>query len=271
MYNIALQLYSVRDFCEKNLNDCLSQVSNMGFNAVELYSTFNLEAEELKAKCDHYNLSICSAHVSLNMLNKKNIYDTLKYHKKIGNSVLVIPNINTFSFGYKYLKLINFFFKKNWNPKIKRSLDDWSTAINQINEVYKIVRDEGMELGYHNHQEEFIDLGNNICPWDLLNEYLDPGVFFQLDIGNLYSSGTDIIKTFNSSSHEIRSVHCKPFSKNKEIPVIGSDDIDWVSIAQYLKTYEVIEWYIIETDSLAGNTLQNSSNNLESLLRLIRS
>lgn len=140
----------------------MSQVSNIGFNAIELYSTFNLEAKELKAKCDHYNLSIRSAHVSLNMLNKKNINDTLKYHKEIGNSVLVIPNINTFPFGYKYLRIIKNFLLKNLNPKIKRNLDEWITAIDLINKVYKIIRDEGMQLGYHNHQEEFIDLGNNI-------------------------------------------------------------------------------------------------------------
>ncbi len=271
MHKIALQLYSVRDFCEQNLNDCLSQVSNIGFNAIELYSTFNLEAKELKEKCDYYSLSICSSHVSLDMLNKRNIKNTLRYHKKIGNRVLVIPNINTFPFGYKYLRLIKDNIFGSWRPKRIRSLDDWRNAINQINEVYNIVQGEGMQLGYHNHREEFVDLASNICPWDLLNEYLNPGIFFQLDIGNLYSSGKDIIKTFNDSSHKIRSVHCKPFSKNKEVAVIGSDDIDWINIAQYLATNQEIEWYIIETDTLVGNTLDNSRSNLESLLRLTRS
>ena len=55
---IGLQLFSVKDFMEKDVEATLKAVSEMGYECVEFAGYFGKTAEEIKALCDMLGVEI---------------------------------------------------------------------------------------------------------------------------------------------------------------------------------------------------------------------
>ena len=60
---IGLQVYSVRDFAEKDTYDTFKQIKEMGYDGVELAGTYGKSVSEIKAMLDEVGLELVSAHV----------------------------------------------------------------------------------------------------------------------------------------------------------------------------------------------------------------
>ena len=58
----GLQLYSVRDLAEKNLEKALRQVSALGYQFVEFAGFFGHSAEEVKRMLDENGLTVSGTH-----------------------------------------------------------------------------------------------------------------------------------------------------------------------------------------------------------------
>ena len=54
---IGLQLFSVKDFMEKDVEATLKAVSEMGYECVEFAGYFDKSAEEMKALCEKPSLT----------------------------------------------------------------------------------------------------------------------------------------------------------------------------------------------------------------------
>ena len=62
-FPIALQLYSVRDLLEKDLEGGLKQVKELGYDGVELAGLYDHTAAEVKEILDRVGIQAVSAHV----------------------------------------------------------------------------------------------------------------------------------------------------------------------------------------------------------------
>ena len=65
---IGLQLYSVRNDCEKDLPAVLEAVAKMGYKGVEFAGYYGRKADELRKLLDKNNLVCCGTHTGLNTL-----------------------------------------------------------------------------------------------------------------------------------------------------------------------------------------------------------
>ena len=66
---IAIQLYGVRDFMEKDAKETLRQIAAMGYDGIEpCGGSYGMDPKDFRALCDELGLKIISAHVSYNML-----------------------------------------------------------------------------------------------------------------------------------------------------------------------------------------------------------
>ena len=70
---IALQVYSVRDFAEKDFKGTMEKVKAMGYEGVELAGLYGHNAVELKKILDEVGLAFISAHVPLTELEKDEV------------------------------------------------------------------------------------------------------------------------------------------------------------------------------------------------------
>lgn len=190
--NYGLQLYSVRDSMEKDVNATLKAVAEMGYKQVEFAGFFGHSAEDIKAMLDHYGLVCCSTHTGCNEIFD-HLEDTVKYHKIIGNKNLIIPS--------------------GWIDT-KEHLDHF---IDGINRVQPILEAEGIALHFHNHSGEFMANQDGQIPHTELEKRTH--ILFQLDTFWVFNAGLDPVATIERLKHRVKTIHLKD-----GIPAAKSED-----------------------------------------------
>lgn len=151
---VGIQLFSVRDYMEKDFAGTLKELKKMGYDAVEFAGLFDYTAKEVKAMCEAAGLVPVSAHVGRGVI-MADVEKVIGDYAEIGCKYVAIP---------------------------------WASADNDLagSKGYdaflrdlKIIAAEcdkyGMKLLYHNHDFEFAKIdGKNIL--DILYEDTAPDV-----------------------------------------------------------------------------------------------
>ena len=88
---IALQLYSLRDDCGKDLPGTLVAVGKLGYQAVEFAGYYGRNAQQLRKLLDESDLKCCGTHTGLDTLLGDNLQRTIEFHKTLGNKFLIVP------------------------------------------------------------------------------------------------------------------------------------------------------------------------------------
>ena len=78
----GLQLYSVRDFTQKDLAYTLKKVAEIGYKYVEFAGFFGHSAEEVKAMLNEYGLVVSGTHSSLKELDEEELISVVEAHCK---------------------------------------------------------------------------------------------------------------------------------------------------------------------------------------------
>ena len=87
---IALQLYSVRDFAEKDFKSVLEKVKEMGYEGVEFAGLNDCSPEEVRDMLNTVGLEPVSAHIPIPVL-VENPAGVIADYKKIGCRFIAIP------------------------------------------------------------------------------------------------------------------------------------------------------------------------------------
>lgn len=169
MVNYGIQMYSLRDMTEHDLEGALRIVSALGYHAVEFAGFFGHSAEEVAAMLDRYHLVISSTHTNWRELTPDHLAETIRYHKTIGNPNIILPGGD---FG---------------------TTEKMDAFIDLLNDVQPKLAAEGIALGYHNHAHEFVPNSWGI----LIHHELEKRtrVEFQIDTYWAYVAGIDPIET----------------------------------------------------------------------------
>ena len=70
---VVLQLFSKRDYMEKDMDAALKKVKVLGYDYVELAGYFGKSAEEIRAILDKYDLKCISVHQGLDFYDEKGV------------------------------------------------------------------------------------------------------------------------------------------------------------------------------------------------------
>ena len=106
-FKVGLQLYSVRDAMEKDMDATLKAVKEMGYDYVEFAGYFGKTAEEVKALLDKYELKAISVHQATDLFEKEG-KAAVDYLNTIGVEYSAIP-------WYDKNELYN-----NWDETVKK-------------------------------------------------------------------------------------------------------------------------------------------------------
>jgi sugar phosphate isomerase/epimerase len=144
--SVVLQLYTVRDFAEKDVKGTLKQVKEMGYDTVELAGMYGMEAAGFKALLDEAGLRALSAHVSLGEF-ESGIDACVKRYKEVGCDYIAIP----------------------WMPPdLFSDAAELDKVLGKIKEIGGICKDNGVTLLYHNHDFEFKKMADGMYGLDYL-------------------------------------------------------------------------------------------------------
>ena len=132
-FKIGLQLYSVRDHMEKNVEETLKKVAEIGYKYVEFAGFYDYEADEMKKMLDKYGLNAISVHQVYTGILEKPEY-MVNYFKTLGIKYCAMP----------------------WMPRdSQKGTPKFDGIIEDFKKVGKLLKDNGIQFLYHNHDFEF--------------------------------------------------------------------------------------------------------------------
>ncbi|MBE5819030.1 MAG: sugar phosphate isomerase/epimerase [Clostridiales bacterium] len=135
---IAVQLYSVRDAMAADFEGTLKQIKEMGYDGVEFAGLFGKDPAYIKALCAELGLVPISAHVAYAEM-MADIEGTMSAYETIGCKFIVIP-----------------YMTEEYRPDGA----EFDKACEDMKILGKAAKDHGLTLLYHNHDFEFVKLGD---------------------------------------------------------------------------------------------------------------
>jgi len=116
--------------------------------------------------------------------------------------------------------------------------DRWKRMAGELTEIGRKLKADGIAFGYHNHNFEFVKVGDR-TGFDILVAESDPAyVAFELDVGWAAAAGHDPTALFAKHSGRYTAMHVKdikastaPNNALKMDPTeVGSGRLDWKTI-----------------------------------------
>ncbi len=221
---VGLQLYSVRNECQKDFPGTVSAIGKMGYAGVEFAGYYGRDAKALREILDGAGLKCCGTHTGLDTLLGDNLAKTIEFNKILGNEFLIVPSL----------------------PENRRkSVEAWKETAQLFNELAAKVKPAGMRVGYHNHSVEFKPVDGK-TPWDIFYDNTNKDVVIQFDTGNAMEGGGEAMVYLPKHPGRVASIHAKGFSKANPKAIIGEDEMPWKDIFKECETRGGTEWYIVE-------------------------
>ena len=227
---LACQLYSVHRSMAKDFEGTVREVAKAGYEGVEFYGGLKTwTAEQINAVIKETGLKICGWHSSIDDFSAENIKSTIAFHKAIGNVSVVVPGLPA---------------------EMTATAAAWHKTAERFNEIVKVLKEEGMYTGYHNHFTEFTPVDGEI-PWDILATETDPAFALQIDNGNAMSGGADPMVYLKKYPGRARTFHFKPYSKANGFDVTPTvdDDVPYEETIAELVRQNATEWVIAEYET----------------------
>jgi sugar phosphate isomerase/epimerase len=231
---IALQLFSVRSDCERDLQGTLKAIAEMGYDGVDFAGYYGFPANEIRKMMDDLGLKAAGCHTGLSTLSGDELQKTVEFNQILGNRFLIVP----------------------WIPEEQRNTRDaWLRTADFFNSIAELLEPEGMYTGYHNHHIEFSPINDDI-PWDLFFSHTHPRVVHQIDTGNAIHGGGSPEYFLARFPGRSLTVHLKEYSATNDKALIGEGDTNWGAVFQLCETIGGTEWYIVEQESYAYPPLE---------------
>ncbi len=225
---IGLQLYTVRDAMERDVEATLARVATIGFREVEFAGYFGRQPAQIRALLTRNGLTAPSAHIAYETIIKGQWDQVLDEALAVGHKYVVVA----------------------WIDEDQRpTLDAWKRVAERLNTAAESAKRRGLLLGYHNHSYEFDRLEGQ-TPYDLLLANTDPTlVLLEMDLYWVTKGGRDPLDYFARWPGRIRLVHLKD-SKGPPHHVmteVGAGVIPWARILGRHRQAG-IEHYFVEHD-----------------------
>lgn len=235
----GLQLYSVRDFTEKDLASTLEKVAKIGYRYVEFAGFFGHSAEEVKAMLEVNGLKVSGTHSSLQDLDN-DFAATVKYHHAIGNTNYIIPGAP-------------------WNTAAE--LDE---TIAKLNKYKPMLAAEGITLAYHNHDGEFKPNKDGLIAHEEMQKRTD--VDFEIDTYWAFAAGRDPIQVITDLKDRVHVIHLKDGDRNKVGYPLGDGEAPVAAIRE--RAIELGMMMVVESENLKPDGISEVTRCFDYLMSL---
>jgi len=245
---------------DTTLEQCLNEASKAGFSGIEFGGKFSRNSKELIPKLEKENLELCSGWYGAKLLINepkdefKLMRSQLNLFKDCNAPCMVFAEITNSIQGNPAISLSK-------RPKLTE--DDWSKLTSRMNEISKMMMDEGMPLAYHHHMGTVIE---NESETIRLIENTNDDVKLLIDTGHMLFAQGNFVKLAENFSERLIHVHCKDIRKevldeslkndstfrqaflDGAFTVPGDGCIDYVPFLKVLKNKNYNGWLVVEAE-----------------------
>lgn len=210
---VGLQLYSIRDAMAADVSGSLKKVSDLGYKYVELASYsdgkfYGFAPAEFRKMVNDHGMEVLSSHTNVEAAgvtldNAKIMADA---HAELGIKYCVQP----------------------WVEEVNRNIEAYKKMVGDMNEIGRIMKDVGIQLGYHNHNFEFDNIDGIVPYYDLFMPEMDADLItMEIDLYWVSKAGQDPVEMFNKYPGRFQLFHLKDMSTRQDAPYfdVVKDDI----------------------------------------------
>jgi len=219
---VGFQVWTVRENLQKDFAGTLKRMASLGFETVEMCSPpgydfkslLNITAKEMKKTMNDAGLTCPSCHYGFEEL-RNNLDERIAFALEVGQTQMILS-----SFG----------ISKN------ATMDDWRRAADELNKIGIKAKSAGIQMGYHNHNNEFAKI-NEVLIYEELMKTFDPAyVKMQFQVA-VITMGYKAADYFRKYPGRFISAHLADFAadKKQQVPV-GKGIVDWKEFFAALPT-----------------------------------
>jgi len=279
---IGIQLYTLGDLMTKDPGGTLKEVSKIGYRTVELAGYLGKTPAQLKTAFDTAGLKCTSAHVGLarGSATEPKLLDDLgrlaaDMHV-IGAAHVICPAMSAPA-DIKLTPNAGEGFRVITRVAQAMTEDHWKRMAGEFNDIGRKLKSEGIAFGYHNHNMEFVKVGER-TGFDILIAETDPAlVAFELDIGWAAAGGLDPVAMFNKNQGRYFLAHIKDIKASTQPNInvqmdpteVGSGRLDWKTILPAAYKAGVRKFFVEQEAPFAFPRLESAAKGFAYLNGLI--
>ncbi|MDF2645326.1 MULTISPECIES: sugar phosphate isomerase/epimerase [unclassified Paenibacillus] len=241
---IGLQLYTLRDDMEKDLEGTLRHVAKLGYEGVEFAGYYGKPAAELKQLLDELGLKAFGSHVSLERF-RKDLQGELDYLKTIGAKYAICPYVGA---------------------EERESADQWKALIAECQAIAVETNKQGLQFLYHNHDFEFHYKVNDEFVFDaMFAKTGEDAINVEMDVCWVQFAGQDPLAYIAKYAGRLPLLHFKDFTKDAEGKLVTLElGLGDVPLEKVIKAAEQagVEWLVVEQDHCQKPPLTSVENSL---------
>ena len=240
---IALQLYTVRDVLEKDLDAGLAQIAEMGYQFVELAGLYGHSAEDFKALLDKHSLAAVSAHEGVEHF--------------FSDTQPLIDRAKLFGYQYVVCPYLDEEQRKVGYEKIAA----------QVRATAQALQGHGLTVCYHNHDFEWH--ADAAQPGKRGVDLLFEGTSLnsELDVYWVKKAGDEPLDWMKKLSGRLPILHMKDMADTPDqgFAEVGTGTIDFPAIIDAAESHGV-KYLVVEQDSnWAVSPMESARVGLENL------
>jgi sugar phosphate isomerase/epimerase len=226
-FGIGLQLYTIRDAMKNDVPGSLKKVAEAGYKYVELadYGNrkfYNYEPVQFKKLVHDMGMKILSSHASVDArgITSDDAKKMAEDHAKVGVKYCMQPWIVEEA--------------RTTIASYKKMVADW-------NMVGKIMKEHGVQFGYHNHNFEFATVEGKVPFFDIMMAELDKDlVTMELDLFWTTKAGLNPVDIFTKYPGRFQLFHMKDMY-GKQAPSFTTNGVsDFAPVGEGLIDFRTI-------------------------------
>jgi sugar phosphate isomerase/epimerase len=241
---VALQLYTVRAECDRDLEGTLRSLGLQGYDGVELYDLHGHEPSTVRAWLDEAGLVAVGRHARLEAIEDE-LQSLAAELAVLGSDRLAVSWIDP------------------------DSLDKPEPVVRRIDAAARAASEAGLQLGFHNHWSELRPLDGGATFLDLLRALPPDLLWLELDLGWVWQAGVDPVSELERTAARCPLVHVKDYASRE-----GRDD---VPVGDGVVGYEQVlpaalragaEWLVVEEDEVGDDPFAAVERSLRAVRRM---
>jgi len=225
-FGVGLQLYTIRDAMAADVPGSLKKMSDLGYKNVEMASYsdgkfYGMAPKEFQKIVEDLGMKIVSSHTSVEAegITTASAQKMADAHAEIGVEYCVQP----------------------WIEEKDRNVETYKRMIAEWNKVGEIMKNVGIQFGYHNHNFEFLPTDGMVPYYDIFMKEMDADLItMELDCYWATKAGQDPVEMFNKYPGRFQLLHFKDMSKEVAGPFYTVDKGDITSVGAGLIDYKRI-------------------------------
>lgn len=245
MAEIALQLWTIREECDRDLATALRRVGDLGYAGVELFQLHGHTAEQVRTLLDEHGLVAVGRHARLEVFERE--------AEQLAAELAVL--------GTRRAAI-------SWiDPEDVQRPE----SVSRVAAAAEAGRAAGLEVGFHNHWSEVAPLAGEETFLDRLRTLPAELLWLELDLGWVWHGGGDPTAELAATRGRCPLVHVKDYASRE-----GRDD---VPVGEGLVGYERVvpeavaagaEWLVVEEDEVGPDPFGAIERSLRALQGYLR-